>query len=90
MMDNRELRLFLASTMTRDLGLGGGGAGEIAQLRCHSWHHIQRNSTQRAGLPNQIEEQTRRPNAEEMRKMLGIMVDFSINMCMEHHFYIYK
>ena len=90
MTDNRELGLFLASTMTRELGLGGGGAGEIAQLRCHPWHHLQRNSAQRAGLPNQMEEQTRTPTEEEMRKMLGIMVDFSINMCIEHHFYIDK
>ena len=27
---------------------------------------------------------------ERARKMLGIMVELSINMCMEHHFYIYE
>ena len=29
------------------------------------------------------------PTEEERRKMLGLMVEISINLCMEHHYYIY-
>ena len=34
-------------------------------------------------------EPRRSPTEEERRKMLGIMVEFSIKLCMEHHFYMH-
>ena len=36
-------------------GLGRGGAGETAQRRCRAWHHIERDSPQRANLSIQME-----------------------------------
>ena len=29
------------------------------------------------------------PTEEERRRMLGLMVEISFNLCMEHHYYIY-
>jgi len=45
--DDRELGLFLASTMKREEVVALG----FAQRRRRPWHHIERNSPQRASLP---------------------------------------
>ena len=92
MTDDRELGLFLASTMTRE-AVVRLGLGEVVQQRLHS-SGAAPGITSREILhrgpacPTKWKEQTRRPTEEERRKMLGIMVESSINMCMEHHFYI--
>ena len=94
MTDDRELGLFLASTMTRE-AVVRLGLGEVVQQRLHS-SGAAPGITSREILhrgptcPTKWKEQKRRPTEEERRKMLGIMVEFSINMCMEHHFYIYE
>ena len=92
--DDRELGLFLASTMTRPevmrLNLE-----EVVQERLH-------NSGAAPGItsreilsrgpvcPTKWKVQRRAPTEEERRLMLGTMVEIAINMCMNHHFYMHK
>ena len=40
--------------------------------------------------PTKWKEPRRSPTEEERRKMLGIMVETAINMCMNHHFYMHE
>ena len=93
MTDDRELGLFLASTMTRE-EVVAQGLGEVVQERLHSAgaapgitsrEILHRGPT----CPSKWKEQARMPTEEERRKMLGLMVETSINLCMEHHYYIY-
>ena len=37
--------------------------------------------------PTKWKEPRRAPTEEERRRMLGLVLEFAINMCMEHHFY---
>ena len=46
--------------------------------------------SRRPACPTKWKEPTRVPTKEERRRMLGIMVEFAINMCMAHHFYMHK
>ena len=46
--------------------------------------------SRRPACPTKWKEPTRVPTEEERRRMLGIMVEFAINMCMAHHFYMHK
>ena len=89
--DDRELGLFLASTMTRQevvrLNLE-----EVVQERLHKSGAApgitSREILSRGPVcPTKWKEQMRAPTEEERRKMLGIMVETAINMCMNHHFY---
>ena len=92
--DDRELGLFLASTMTREevvrLNLD-----EVVQERVHqrgaapgitSREILSRGPT----CPTKWKEPRRAPTEEERRLMLGTMVEIAINMCMQHHFYKHK
>ena len=92
--DDRELGLFLASTMTREevvrLNLG-----EVVQERLYKSGAApgitSREILSRGPIcPTKWKEQSRAPTEEERRKMLGIMIEGAINMCMQHHFYIHE
>ena len=94
MTDNKELGLFLASTMTREevvrLNLG-----EVVQERIYNAGAApgitSREILSRGpACPTKWKEPRRVPTEEERRKMLGIMVEFAIKMCMEHHFYMHE
>ena len=92
--DDRELGLFLASTMKRE-EVVALGLGEVVQERLHSAGAApgitSREILHRGpACPSKWKEQARRPTEEERRKMLGLMVEISINLCMEHHYYIYN
>ena len=92
--DDKELGLFLASTMTREevmrLNLG-----EVVQERIYK-SGAAPGITSREILsrgpacPTKWKEPRRVPTEEERRRMLGIMVEFAINMCMVHHFYMHE
>ena len=92
--DDRELGLFIASTMTR-LEVVRLNLGEVVQERLHK-SGAAPGITSREILsrgpscPTKWKEQTRAPTEEERRKMLGIMVETAINMCMNHHFYMHE
>ena len=91
--DDRELGLFLASTMRRE-EVVAQGLGEVVQERLHSAGAApgitSREILHRGpACPSKWKEQARRPTEEERRKMLGLMVEISINLCMEHHYFIY-
>ena len=94
MTDNRELGLFLASTMTRE-EVERLNLGEVVQERIHK-SGAAPGITSREILsrgpacPTKWKEPTRVPTEEERRRMLGIMVEFAINMCMVHHFYMHE
>ena len=92
--DDKELGLFLASTMTREevvrLNLD-----EVVQERVHqrgaapgitSREILSRGPT----CPTKWKEPRRAPTEEERRLMLGTMVEIAIKMCMQHHFYKHK
>ena len=92
--DNKELGLFLASTMTREevmrLNLG-----EVVQERLFkggaSPGITSREILSRGpACPTKWKEPKREPTEVERRKMLGLMVEFAIKMCMEHHFYMHN
>ena len=94
MTDDKELGLFLASTMTREevvrLNLG-----EVVQERIYNAGAApgitSREILSRGpACPTKWKEPRRVPTEEERRKMLGIMVEFAIKMCMEHHFYMHE
>ena len=92
--DDKELGLFLASTMTRE-NVMRLNLGEVVQERLFkagaSPGITSREILSRGpACPTKWKEPRRVPTEEERRKMLGIMVEFAINMCMEHHFYMHK
>ena len=91
--DDRELGLFLASTMKRE-EVVALGLGEVVQERLHSAGAApgitSREILHRGpACPSKWKEQARMPTEEERRRMLGLAVEISINLCMEHHYYIY-
>ena len=82
--DDRELGLFLASTMRRE-EVVAQGLGEVVQERLHSAGAApgitSREILHRGpACPSKWKEQARRPTEEERRKMLGLMVEISINL----------
>ena len=94
MTDDKELGLFLASTMSREevvrLNLG-----DVVQERLHKAGAApgitSREILSRGpACPTKWKEPRRSPTEEERRRMLGIMVEFGINMCMTHHFYMHE
>ena len=92
--DDKELGLFLASTMTREEVLRLN-LGEVVQERLFkagaSPGITSREILSRgAACPTKWKEPRRAPTEEERRRMLGIMVEFAINMCMAHHFYMHE
>ena len=92
--DERELGLFLASTMTRveveRLNLGEVVPERIYKSGAAPGITSREILSRGPACPTKWKEPTRVPTEEERRRMLGIMVEFAINMCMEHHFYMHE
>ena len=92
--DDQELGLFLASTMTRQ-EVESNNLGDVVQERLYKAGAApgitSREILSRGpACPTKWKEPRRSPTEEERRKMLGIMVEFSIKLCMEHHFYMHN
>ena len=90
--DDRELALFLASTLERK-EVERLGLGEVVLKRLHtagtapgitSREILNRGPTS----PTKWRDPVRAPTEEERRKMLGIMLELAITTCMGNHFYL--
>ena len=95
-INNTELALFLASTM------GGGGRwniversglGEVVHTRLHTTGATpgitSREILSRGpACPTKWRPPVREPTEVESRRMLGLMLEYSINFCMHRHYYM--
>merc|ERR1712020_268305 len=93
-MGDKELGLFLASTMTKQ-EVESQNLGEVVQERLYKAGAApgitSREILSRGpACPTKWKEPRRQPTEEERRKMLGIMVEYAIKMCMEHHYYMHN
>ena len=90
--DDLELALFLASTMKKE-EVEALGLDEVVHTRLHK-QGAAPGITSREILsrgpscPSKWRPPIRPPNEDERRKMLGIMLETSINICMANHFYL--
>ena len=92
--DDRELGLFLASTMTKE-EVRRLNLEEVVQERLHNSGAApgitSREILSRGPIcPTKWKVQRRAPTEEERRLMLGTMVEIAINVCMNHHFYMHN
>ena len=92
--DDRELGLFLASTMTKE-EVRRLNLEEVVQERLHNSGAApgitSREILSRGPIcPTKWKVQKRAPTEEERRLMLGTMVEIAINVCMNHHFYMHN
>ena len=92
--DDKELGLFLASTLTR-AEVERLNLGEVVQERLYkagAAPSITSREIMSRGpaCPTKWKEPRRDPTEEERRRMLGLVLEFAINMCLEHHFYMHN
>ena len=90
--DDLELALFLASTLKKE-EVEALGLSDVVHTRLHK-QGAAPGITSREILsrgpscPSKWRPPIRPPNEDERRKMLGIMLETSINICMANHFYL--
>ena len=90
--DDTELALFLASTLKKE-EVERLGLKEVVHTRLHN-HGASPGITsieilsRGPACPSKWRPPSRPPTEEERRKMMGIMLETSINICMDNHFYM--
>ena len=69
--------------------------GEVVQERLHKASATPSITSREIlsrgpACPTKWKETRRAPTEEERMRMLGLVLEFAINMCLEHHFYMHN